>query len=456
MKSLRFWPRAFIALLLSIAVSEHATARAQAVTWTYHHEKAQLPGVQWKALGKAYLGKTKYRDLGTAPAPKKGSRLVIANYKSALGAGVLTKLGLSADGGLSISGQDIPADAGLIVLSADPDGDGQLALFTGSNNQAVYQTLTVPTNMQGSGWFVVQNRKVVAKGAWPPVSPASFSLDQALVLRLDLNFFRLRRRFGALSIDDQALVLARRLAGEGAYLEAALGPGVDLFQFYRRLLSESRRESIVAHWTAIRLDADQLVAQTEAQVDSLLGARTGPSPAIAFLVGDPDGTNAKTFGEDPITGRLRVLINVLAHRDETAIRISLAHELVHTRQTRFGPSLLDKAATEGIAALLSGRLVPNQSDAQLLMWPTSKLEAATKHQDAIYRAFLAASRDDQSDLNDWLIKDRPLRAVPGAPDRAAYWLGFLAARKWFAEHPNEGAKGLLNLTGAELFEDFAF
>jgi hypothetical protein len=279
---------------------------------------------------------------------------------------------------------------------------------------------------------------------------------EPILLRLDLDFFALTADLTAHSPDEVALVLSRRFEGERAYFQAALGNPVDLFAFHRDLLHTKQSELAEAEALSKKLRHHAMVSEFEYRLSDLIGLREGHSPAIAFLVGDPKGTNARTFGPDPVTGRNRILLNVAAHTDLTALRISLSHELVHTRQTHFGPGLLDKAATEGIAAFLSGQMVPNQTDAQLLMWSADKLKAATDRQDAILKAFHATTQDRGADPTEWLTLHRPLQAVPGAPDRCAYWLGFLAARKWYAEHPDQGAKGLMELSATELFRDFQF
>jgi len=104
-----------------------------------------------------------------------------------------------------------------------------------------------------------------------------------------------------------------------------------------------------------------------------------------------------------------------------------------------------------VAVFVSGELTGEASDAALLMWPTEKLAAAEKRRGKLVAALLDVLDKPRESAGDWLILDRPLAAVKGAPDRAAYWLGLLAAKAWRKANPNAPLGKLLNLTPAEFF-----
>lgn len=72
------------------------------------------------------------------------------------------------------------------------------------------------------------------------------------------------------------------------------------------------------------------------------------------------------------------------------------------------------------------------SDAELLMRAPEKLVTAENRR-------------------GMLILGRPPGPVKGAPDRTAYWPGYLAAGPWCKANPNGPLSELLSLTPADLF-----
>lgn len=351
---------------------------------------------------------------------------MIGERSSALAAELLLALGFDAKAPLSISGTPVLKGTGLVIQAPDPDGDGRLVLMKGEDADGLHQTLTTPVDLLGRGWSIVRSREVQGRGPWPPVVAPRFAFERPLALRCDRELERLQREFGALGRDEIALLLARAFEGQRPYFAAALAPGVDLFAFHRRLLAGD-----AASLARFR-DADlaALVVAIEARAKERFGERAGQAPAVAFLVGDPTSTNARTFGAAPVTGRLGILINVAAHTDLQGPSLSVAYELVPTRQLLDGESLAAAAVREGVAAFLAGQLVPEEDPARLLMWPTDKLAAASARVPEILAAFRVVADEPASACGDWLLLDRPLGAVPGAPDRCAYWVGYLAAVRW--------------------------
>jgi hypothetical protein len=282
-------------------------------------------------------------------------------------------------------------------------------------------------------------------------APFTFATEAPIVLRLDQRFFEALERHRDLSGDEPVLHAARALVGYGAFFEAALGPNVDLFPFYRRLLDVDGEAVEKADKSFREADLTHVVEELYGAAKEVLGPPPGPAPEVVFLIGEPRGTNARTYGFDVATGRPRVMLNVAAHRDLDALRVSIAHELVHTFQRGEDSSLGSAAKREGVAVFVSGELTGTQSEAALLMWPAEKLAAAEAHQDAILTAFRSARSAPRDRAGDWLTLGHPLATVPGAPDRSAYYLGFLAAKAWRTAHPRAPLADLFDLSMEDFF-----
>jgi hypothetical protein len=101
---------------------------------------------------------------------------------------------------------------------------------------------------------------------------------------------------------------------------------------------------------------------------------------------------------------------------------------------------------------LSQRLCAGTADHSALMWTPEKLAAAHEHRGAILAEFrrLADSRDVRK-IGAFIYGDRPLRAVSGAPDRCAYYVGWLAVARWHDQHPERPLADLLKVPPAEIF-----
>ena len=422
--------------------------------WVFQHAETPPEGLTWERLGAAYLGRFDWRDTGQARAPVEASRLVIAVRTDPAAAALLEELGLDPEAPLEVSGAPIPSGTGWVVMAPDPDGGGRAVLLTAEDAAGLYQTLTTSVDLLGTGWLTVANRQVQQRGPWPPAVAPAFQLARPLVTRLDRELFRLRRELVDFGSDETALMAARAFEGWRAYFEAALGPGVDLFAFYRRALAADAAQLDRAMRDFAAVDLEKLVLELEECAHELLGPRRGPAPHFVFLAGQAGGTNARSFGPDAVTGRPRVLIDVAAHTDPAALEVSLAHELVHTRQTRKSDgSLGSQAVMEGVATFLTGQLSPGHDTASLLMWSPGKLAAATERKAEILAAFARVRAEPSANSGDWLHLGRPLAAVPGAPDRCAYWVGYLAAQRWADGRKPHTYEQLLGIDPEELLRE---
>jgi len=176
------------------------------------------------------------------------------------------------------------------------------------------------------------------------------------------------------------------------------------------------------------------------------------------LVGDPRGTNARSFDADPLTGRPRVLLNLAAHASLDALKISIVHESIHTFQTPGDGSFAARALREGEAVALTRVLLPATSAAAAMMWPEAKYATARRMREALLAAFRGTLRDcaenpthGKDAVDEWLTLGHAPAQPPGAPDRSGYWIATLAAESWLAAHTDLGPRALLRCSPAEVF-----
>ena len=186
---------------------------------------------------------------------------------------------------------------------------------------------------------------------------------------------------------------------------------------------------------------------------------------ISFLLLDsPQATNARTVGDDLTTGRPRVVMNLACFPSKELFRMALVHEFLHClQQDMLGSLPQDPMLIEGVAVYLTGQVFPQAKPHELLMWTPEHYATAQAYQDFAAADFLAA-RASQQDLSEWFVlRVRPqARAEPeeprrprSYPDRTGYFLGYLAARRWHADHPEAPLREMLRLPAGSLFEYLA-
>lgn len=432
------WAHHRAALALLTLALAGLTPGLGAQDWLLVHGPGEGVGsLSWQRIGEVYLKGHGWVAVPAARADQSPatSRLVVATPDQLPGLAAALDLGLTDDG-LDLAGLAVPADAGLVLVRPDPDGAGTLAWFTGADDRALFEGFRAPVDLGRQATTVVRDGQRLS-----PAALVGFG-DQLVVERLDRAQARALAAAGPLS--DRALSAARALLGHDFVLQAAVDPAVDPFAWHLELFSSRHQEleAAVARFAAVDLEA--LVADCLARVDNALHTGDQRDPAVFVLLGAADGTNARTFGGDPVSGRRAVLINLTALADVTALETALIHELVHTRQGTGGGRLADRAVQEGVAALVSQRLVEGVDDARALMWSEAALTAARTRHGALVQALREqADLRDTSLLAPWLTLGRPLARVAGAPDRCAYYLGHAAARAWLAADAGRGLADLL-------------
>lgn len=430
---------------LALALTAAAPLAAVAADESWLVVRGQGPGVAtltWQRMGEAYLGASTWRivDGDAADADPATSRFLAGSpdRHPALAA-LLPSVGVSVEpDGLLVAGQLVPRGTGLVLVADDPDGQGLLVIFTGFDESSAFQGFTTRIDVTRRGATLVRDGQVV--GAAESLHFENAALE---VVPLEILWWTAGAWHPERPVADRALAVARALEGYRFVYEAATIPEVDLLAFAAELLSSyqptvDRALSLGFHHDAILAGLDR-----EARLDELLGARAGPAPVVFTLVGHPSGTNARSFGVDPVSGRPAVLLNLCAFADERELDAALVHELVHTRQPAAGPRLVDQAVHEGVAARLVQQL-EGADDALALMWSDDALETARFRHDELVAAFRAiASTTDAAEQAPWMVLHQAPADPPGLPDRCAYYVGWAAAGAWLAADPSRTVAGLL-------------
>jgi len=418
-------------------------------------EADALESFAWDRLAKAYLRKN-YRIVRAADAAAhpKSSRLVVGTpADNALIKKLAKDLGIQYEGKhFRYGGQEFPDDAGLAIVTDDPDGGGTLAVFTGATPKGAYNCLSVPVDLSRHGYVAMTFRKALRRGGVKSIKPLAIDGDTLRVVRLDLDLWRIRDSLETSSLDEAALRVSRAFAGYKFVYERAVRPDIDLLDFTRRQFKEQKSALDATRKRYAGVDLEGMLEEEDKLVAKALGGRRGPRPVVYVIVTRPGITNAQVIGTDPDTGRVRVTLNLAAFQSLELLRLSVAHEFVHTLQRSHRGSLLESALHEGVATYVSQELHPGTKDHDALMWSEAKLAAANKRREAILSAFrrLKSSRDMRK-LGSFIYLGSPLRSVPGAPDRCGYYVGWLAVKAWRSKHPKRPLADLLKVDPAEIF-----
>ncbi|MEM7515537.1 MAG: hypothetical protein AAF368_01250, partial [Planctomycetota bacterium] len=360
---------------------------------------------------------------------------------------------------LLFASMSLAADAGLAIVAPDPDGQGELILMTGGNSNGAFACLTAPVDVGKEGWTAIYERKVRGKGSLPATigeqKSERLQIDVAVpqIVRLDhdaRHLLALNAQYGGEATDEAALRIARSFRG---YLDTLHAAGFENGLHYGRWLLAQGPALLEKHGEFAE-GAPVLLAKARAKVNEALGEEADLRPAYFLLWGLPKGTNARTFDVDRVTGRIRVLLNLSALADAKAFTAAAVHETVHTRQKLSDRSLKGRALAEGIASYLTHRILPDLTQAEALMWTPEELESAQKNETKLLEAFKRASLSDDPEVHATFLQLGPTPAgVPGAPSRTAYWIGYLAAKRWHAANKDEPLSALLQLTALDLFPE---
>lgn len=375
------------------------------------------------------------------------SRLIIGTPTSnRLVKTVLEQLDIKySDSRLTYQGQTIEGNAGLVVLTDDPDGEGRLALVTGMTDAGVlanFQT-NLPYFNRHRGYFVIRNRRVIAKG---PIG-LKWNTSRPRVVRLDRDFLRLCEEAQNIAGDENVLRIANGLIGYKQVFQA-MGSS-DLFAMLTDQLKNKERIEHANDFFADR-DLTKEITNTFSRTEKLLGGLDGPKPIYFVIYGAL--TNAKTFDHHPQTGRPQVALNLLSLSRGNHWEAAVAHETVHTFQdVARAKTLLAKCVNEGVATYLGQQINPT-SDEDALFWSQEELAAAESRFAAIYRAFDEEKLETNPErIKPFIMLETPLRSVRGAPSRTGYYLAFRACKAWCESNPGKPASALLRATPEEIW-----
>lgn len=417
-----------------------------------------LASFGWERLARSYF-KRDYRVVtaaqanATAKATAAANRLVAGTQaNNPLVQELCAQLGVTwKDDKVHYGGGSWPDDAGIALITDDPDGGGMLVLFAGKTEAAAYNCLSVPVDLGRSGVVVMTFRNELYRGKVGGAATKLLAVvpDAMRIVRLDRELFGIRRRY-ADSVDEAALRVSRAFAGYQTIFERCLSQGVDLFAFTRRQLVRDAKLLDATERRFAKVDIEGLLEDVDRQVTKALGKHPGPRPIVHVVV-TGKGTNAQVIGKDPKTGRVRMTLNLAMFESVAELRLAATHEFVHTLQRGGGDTLVDQAIREGVASYLSQRLVKGTKDHEALMWTEVKVAAATKRRKAILREFdrLRGSRDPRQ-IGKFLYAGTELRGVAGAPDRCGYWVGWLAVKAYCAKHPKKPLGDLLTADAAAI------
>jgi hypothetical protein len=418
-------------------------------------EADTLESFPWERLAKVYLRKDYHIvRAADAAAHPKASRLVVGTpADNALIKKLAKDLGIEFEGKhFRYDGQEYPDDAGLAVVTDDPDGAGTLVVFTGATPKGAYNCLSVPVDLNRHGYVAMTLRHALRRGRVRSIMPLAVDGDALRVVRLDLDLWRMRDSMAKSSLDEAALRVSRAFLGYKFLFEQAVSPDINLLDFTRAQFKEQAEALEATRKRFAEVDLEDLLEQADKRVVKALAARTGPRPVVYTIVTRPGITNAQVIGRDPDTGRMRMVLNLAAHESLARLRISAAHEFVHTLQGNTDGTLLARALHEGVAVYVAQQVQPGTKDHEALMWTEEKLAAANQRRKAILDAFreLKGSRD-MREIGCFVYAGQPLRYVSGAPDRCGYYVGLLAVTAWRQKHKDRPLGDLLRVDPAEIF-----
>ncbi len=403
-------------------------------------------GIAWEKLRELYtVGPCSIVRAQQAEQSPNSNRLVIGTpATNELVAELAPQLGLQfrPDGqGFAYAGINYGPNAGIVIVTDDPDRGGRLALFAGGTDAGVFACLTTTISTDRLGVTIVPK----------PHSGPDERLDRSEVrlLRLDLELLRLFDESQSSKGRERALRVARGMLGYSELLGAA---GNDLLPHF---------EGLLAAENTLR-EAPSLIRQQLLKNSSLLESlppgddpiecaiRTGwarmsaahesdpkTQPVFLPILGSAAGTNARTFGPDPVTGRPRIVLNLNALSEGRRFELAVLHESAHVLSpARTSDDLLSRAISEGIATELSLLLATQSKPSEALFWSPREFAAAQGLQKEIDAAFRAkASSTSSEDRAAFLQLGGRIAAVPGAPSRCGYWVAWRAVRAWRSKHP---------------------
>ncbi|MEM9586814.1 MAG: DUF2268 domain-containing putative Zn-dependent protease, partial [Planctomycetota bacterium] len=129
------------------------------------------------------------------------------------------------------------------------------------------------------------------------------------------------------------------------------------------------------------------------------------------------------------------------------------HETWHAFQGRIGSTLNERSMHEGVATYLTQVVDESLPDHKVMMWSSDQWQAATKHRDAIVKAFVAAKDSRNArDISGFTQLGGQVTGLREAPDRSGYYVGFLACRACQAAHPQRTPADLIATDPEDLLQ----
>ena len=452
-----------------------AAQEAEPIWTLIHGETEQYGQLSIDRIGEVYLEGRKWRKLAASKVDVQtlqGPLFVVGNLQDNLVAKVLTLPELGSEA----SFLDRPLEPGIGLVYGGRGADGSpFCVFTGLDDDAVFQCFTTSVNVAQVGDFVIREGQILIDWGWPMQQrlqlerirrPLVHDPASAVLAILDPES---RVVAADLARTERAELAARLLAGYGE--EQNLLDRVTwmspLERARKRLLAlqsgRSPELGAVLSW-AREENLSSLVVTTYQALEARFGVGRRPAPTVFLLLDSPQATNARTVGDDLTTGRPRVVMNLACFPSKELFRMALVHEFLHClQQDMLGSLPQDPMLIEGVAVYLTGQVFPQAKPHELLMWTPEHYATAQAYQDFAAADFLAA-RASQQDLSEWFVlRVRPqARAEPeeprrprSYPDRTGYFLGYLAARRWHADHPEAPLREMLRLPAGSLFEYLA-
>lgn len=214
------------------------------------------------------------------------------------------------------------------------------------------------------------------------------------------------------------------------------------------------RDDLVRTRTHFRgRDLSREVRATYAEVGRALGRVRKKAPDYWIFHGWSGATNARTMGSGKDDETIKVFLNLSALARGRHFEAALVHETTHTFQGAIpGSTLLDLAAYEGVATYVSCRLRAKLSKPDALFWSKQSFAAAEKHRTAIIAAFARVRGSArEADKAPFIYLGQPLKSVEGAPDRCAYYVGYLMVEAWVKANPKRPLGDLLRVKPADLW-----
>lgn len=431
-------PARSLAALLLLTLVPPVSGQDSSELWLLvRSAQEEVATLSWKRIGEAYLSGRKWElaDPKSAAARPATSRLVVGTPDThpdvrAAAAGV----GVAFEGDqLTFRGRTFAAGTGFATFADDPDGGGSLFLICGPDEESVLACFKIRLNLGNTSYVFVRDGQVLETGRLGLV----FDTREPRVVRLDRDLEYLLTTGASLG-NEIVIRAARGLAGYGFVFGTQ-----DMVPLMEQILTDqaslTRAREVFA-----RRDVGKEVVDAWLKCAEAFGGRTPVAPVFYVTFGPVDGTNARGFGYDTITGRFQVMYNLTALAKGDHARAAFVHEAVHTFQDLSGARLIDRVVIEGVACLASEELVPDLAPVDALLWNDEDLAAAEERRDEILAAFadVAETTDDET-LYPWMQLGVPLDAVPGAPSRCGYYLGWLAARAWLEADPERDLAGLL-------------